>query len=245
LEQGDITAAEAWEQHLPDDALRPKLPYRERQSYAEESFSVFLHDIIGITRGRLRLAQDRPEEAAQIFVETGENAAVQERFSVQLECKIRTAAAYQACGKTAQAQECLTFALRRARPEGYVRLFLEAGPVLIPLLREAAERGIETDYARMLLAAFGEAGNQTPAAGARLAARKLPPSELADPLTGREIEVLSLVAAGLSNQDIADRLFLSVGTVKRHVHNIFGKLDAGGRVEAIARARTLGLLDDA
>jgi len=65
---------------------------------------------------------------------------------------------------------------------------------------------------------------------------------LADPLSERELEVLDLIAAGLTNREIADRLFITVGTVKRHVNNIYGKLQAHHRAEAIARARDLGLL---
>jgi len=65
---------------------------------------------------------------------------------------------------------------------------------------------------------------------------------LVDPLSERELEVLDLIAAGLTNREIADRLFITVGTVKRHVNNIYGKLQAHHRAEAIARARDLGLL---
>jgi LuxR family maltose regulon positive regulatory protein len=65
---------------------------------------------------------------------------------------------------------------------------------------------------------------------------------LIEPLSERELEVLRLVADGLSNREIADRLFVSVGTVKTHVHNILGKLGVEGRPRAIARARELDLI---
>jgi LuxR family transcriptional regulator, maltose regulon positive regulatory protein len=69
-----------------------------------------------------------------------------------------------------------------------------------------------------------------------------PAQSLLEPLSQRELEVLRLVAAGLSNQEISERLFLVLGTVKGHTHNIFGKLGVQRRTEAIVRARELGLL---
>ena len=66
--------------------------------------------------------------------------------------------------------------------------------------------------------------------------------QLVEPLTERELEILRLLALGLSNQEIADRLILAVGTVKTHNHHIFGKLGVANRVQALARARSLNLL---
>jgi len=65
---------------------------------------------------------------------------------------------------------------------------------------------------------------------------------LVEPLTAREIELLRLVAAGLSNQEIAEKLVIAVGTVKAHTASIYGKLDVRSRTQAVARARELGLL---
>ena len=67
-------------------------------------------------------------------------------------------------------------------------------------------------------------------------------SALVEPLSERELEVLSLIAEGLTNKEIALRLYLSLGTVKVHAHNIYGKLDVNGRTQAIAKARSLHLL---
>ena len=75
---------------------------------------------------------------------------------------------------------------------------------------------------------------------ARPAAR--PPQPLIEPLSEREVEVLRLIAAGLSNQEIAARLIIAPGTVKRHINNIYGKLGVQSRTQAIARGREVGLL---
>jgi DNA-binding NarL/FixJ family response regulator len=71
-----------------------------------------------------------------------------------------------------------------------------------------------------------------------------PTSSLAEPLTPREAEVLDLIAQGLTNQAIADQLFLSVGTVKSYTSHIYSKLHVSNRTAAVARARDLGLLGD-
>jgi LuxR family maltose regulon positive regulatory protein len=90
--------------------------------------------------------------------------------------------------------------------------------------------------ARLLQARLAERAAAEPGAARR------PMQQLVEPLTGRELEVLRLVAQGRSNRQIAGELYLAVGTVKAHVHAISGKLGAANRVEAVARARELGIL---
>ena len=82
-------------------------------------------------------------------------------------------------------------------------------------------------------------GSQT--AGERVSSHAIN-QPLVDPLSERELEVLALIAEGLSNREIAETLYLTVGTVKVHASNIYNKLDVGNRTEAVARARELGLL---
>jgi LuxR family maltose regulon positive regulatory protein len=123
-------------------------------------------------------------------------------------------------------------ALRMAEPEGYVRLFVDLGLPMARLLQEARDRGVMPQYVERLLGAFGSV---TPAPGRGGAA-------LPEPLSQREEEVLALIAAGLTNREIADRLIISAETAKKHVGNICDKLDVRNRTEAAARARELGLL---
>jgi LuxR family maltose regulon positive regulatory protein len=106
------------------------------------------------------------------------------------------------------------------------------------LLYEALARGIAPDYVRRLLAAFPVA---EPEQAAPLETRA-PESDLIEPLSERELRVLQLIAEGLTNPEIAPRLFLALNTVKTHSSNIYGKLDVHSRTQAVARARALGLL---
>ena len=96
---------------------------------------------------------------------------------------------------------------------------------------------INADYARRLLVAFGGSDDSN------LPHPSQPRGEsLAESLTPRELEILRLVAVGMQNQAIADHLVISLPTVKRHIANVYGKLDVGTRTAAVARATELGLL---
>lgn len=122
-------------------------------------------------------------------------------------------------------------ALSWAQPEGYVRTFADLGKGMESLLVSAIRRQIVPDYAEKILAAMSES-RQKPILG-QLA--------LIEPIHPRELEVLRLISAGLTNSQIAEKLVISTGTVKTHVHNICGKLETHNRTEAAARARELGL----
>jgi LuxR family maltose regulon positive regulatory protein len=113
-----------------------------------------------------------------------------------------------------------------------VRTFLDEGEPMAKLLRRALTQGIAPNYVARLLAAFGEeAPSLSPAMDA-----------LVEPLTEREMDVLRLIVAGLSNAEIAEELFVAVSTVKSHVNHIYGKLGVENRIQAVERARTLGLV---
>jgi LuxR family maltose regulon positive regulatory protein len=126
------------------------------------------------------------------------------------------------------ALELLTGALKLSQPEHFIRSYVDAGEGLIPLLQESARRGIVPDYVGQILSAFGTG--------------KRPALPLVEPLSEREVEVLRLVAAGMSNREIGEKLFISTGTAKTHVHNVCGKLGVRNRTEAATRAKELGLV---
>lgn len=125
-------------------------------------------------------------------------------------------------------------ALTLAEPEGFKRVFLDEGLPMHEVLEHAATRGKHLPYVTQLLDAFArDEARQVKIAMAQL---------LAEPLTGRELEVLRLLATGQSNAAIAQTLVITSETVKKHLKNIYGKLDVHSRVAAVNRAREIGLL---
>ena len=146
------------------------------------------------------------------------------------------ALAHAAQGDIPPALVSLERALTLAEPEGYVRLFVDEGVPMAQLLSEAAARGMMPDYIGKLLAAF-QAGAQTSKEKPNLPLAQ----PLIEPLSQRELKVLQLIAQGLSNHAISERLFLALSTVKGHNRIIFDKLQVQSRTEAVARARELDL----
>ncbi len=143
------------------------------------------------------------------------------------------ALAFEAQEESTKALGSLERALSLAEPEGYLRLFVNEGEPMHDILRRAVASGVGGAYALRLLSAFDESATSSTQS----------PDELIEPLTPRELEVLRHVAAGMTNRDIAEQLFISVSTVKRHIANIYGKLNVGHRTEAVARANQLKLLN--
>lgn len=140
-------------------------------------------------------------------------------------------------GEKEKAVKILEKVLEQAEPEGFIRLFVDEGKPMEELLSTAAAQSIRPGYTSKLLAAFRQERPDEPPATA------IPGSgSLIEPLSPRELEVLRLIAQGLSNQEICQRLFLALDTVKGHNRRIYDKLQVQRRTEAIARARELGLI---
>ena len=154
-----------------------------------------------------------------------------------LETSILKILVLDALGRTEDALALLESSLDLAAPAGYVRLFLDEADRLIPYLNTCSEKNSSAgDYARSLLAQFSETTRPS------LAAQETQAGQI-EPLTRREREVLGLMAGGLTNQEIARALHISLGTVKRHIANIYGKLNAHNRTQAVAVARKLLIID--
>jgi len=200
-----------------------------------------LYRFLHLARARLLLAQGRQAEAAALL-DSAYQAAQANGWGYGLVTALAVRAL--AAQTVEEAAPFIDEALRLAEPEGYRRTFLDLGGGLVPLLRDAARRGAHAAYAGKLLTAFEAC--EGPAAEARSAepegAPVGAPMGVIEPLSSRELEVLRLAAAGLSNTEIARRLFIGAGTVKTHIHHICGKLCARNRTEAAMRARELRMV---
>lgn len=169
--------------------------------------------------------------ATEMIADVLRLAEAEGQVAMEIDALAMRAMVMERRGQTVAAMTALEHALRLAEPEGYVRLFVDLGRPMGQLLQEARDRQIMAPYVEKLLQAFGEA----PA----MSVQGLP-----EPLSPRELDVIRLVAAGLTNEEVASELFISPETVKKHTGHIYGKLGVTNRTEAAARARDLGLLPD-
>jgi LuxR family transcriptional regulator, maltose regulon positive regulatory protein len=238
----EIAIASAWMVRLcliRGDLAEAAARERRRATDAEDAAAA-ARTLDRITSARLVHARGRHREALRPLEGLREAAEASGRTRDLVEILSLQALARWASNEKERAVNTLAEALALAAPEGYVRTFVDEGKPMAELLSavlEARRRGwldppIPAHYPRKLLAAL-ERGD----ADARLPAQRLP-----EPLSGRELEILQLVAAGKPNSRIASELFVSVGTVKTHLNNAYRKLDARSRTQAVARARELDLI---
>ncbi len=205
----------------------------------------FLREFEHLTLARILIyqyEQDRNpetiESAIRLLTRLLAAAETEERGGSVISILLLQALVYSAQDHDSQAIASLRKALTLAAPEGYLITFVLEGKPMAQLLSAAATQGIMPDYVQQILATFPD--TQVPPVSATC----LISQPLVEPLSQRELEILALISKGYSNQEICDRLFLALSTVKGHNRNIFGKLGVQRRTEAVARARELGLLGD-
>ncbi len=214
IRQGDLEEAARWGERLPDIGSMIAIDWHVPPC--------------------LLLAQGKKEAAARLLEEVSERLI---RFGAPgMVVRIRV---YQALATDSEdsALEFLAQALTQAEPEGAIRYFVDEGRLLRPLLEKALAREITPEFTRKLLDIIYDEERQRQARK-RATEAPLPPGLL----SGRELDVLRLLADDASNQRIAAKLSVSLGTVKTHVHHIIDKLEVKDRRQAVQRARDLGLL---
>lgn len=240
LAQGDLGAATDWADAQgidPDD----------QPSYTREPEYLVL--------ARLLIAQGRPAAALGLLERLAACAADGHRDGSLIEIRVLHALALDAEGGDPEALAALAEALAWAEGEGWVRVFVDEGPPIAALLRKLAaspvasgatgshEARLTAGRAAKLLRWF----DASPVAGAspdRRRSRGIRVPGLVEPLSEREFEVLQLIAAGRPNREIADELFVTVDTVKKHVTHVLGKFGVDNRTQAAALARSLGLIQE-
>jgi len=195
-------------------------------------YKVMPNEPIDIATAYSRLAEGKFGEADELLEKLQQSAEKTGRNGNLIEILLLRALAIQAKGNTQRAVDLIVKALFLAEPEGYVRIFVDMGASMAALLKDVAQRGVATHYVHRLLMEFKSTKPGRP----------LTYYPLIEPLTARELQVLRLFADDLSNREIAQKLVLTVGTVKTHTHNIYNKLDAHTRAGAIKRAINLNLL---
>ncbi len=236
LQQGNLAAAKAWAEkcglHANDDP----------------DFHV---EIDHLVLARVLITNGAAPDALRLLTKLEESANAGGRVARLIEIQTIQALAHQALGQSNHAIQQLEKALDLAAPEGFVRTFVDEGASLVPLLQKLAGRGTAVGYIRQLLTGM-DAFSQ-PQLQARSIAQTTapttpyePPADafdlLLNPLTDRELATLRYLASELTIPEIADQLIVAPSTVRTYVKQIYSKLDAHTRIEAVIRARTLALI---
>ena len=229
---------------------------REANRWAEscglnvDDEAIYATELSHITYARWLFARGEGEKALPLIKRVQRSAQAGSRIRALIHLLTLEALIQQSLGKEVPANAALETALSLAQPESFMRTFIDEGEPLAKLLKQCLkqdgkrwerEKPALLPYVMKLNEALGALGPQTPTRAAQSEAEGLPWWYLEDPLSDRELEVLQHVAKGLSNQEIADKLFLSTGTVKRHMSNIYQKIDVHSRTQAVERARSMKL----
>jgi LuxR family maltose regulon positive regulatory protein len=228
LEQGELKSADRWTAE------------QEERLVSDKGFG-FANELTRITLSRVYIAQKKPDETIRLLTRLEESAESGGRKRSLIEILILKALTLKILGETAQAIAALENSLSQAEPEGYIRIYMHEGPPMQRLIAQwsaHASDGALRDYSIRLLSQFDAGPHQIMAMGEKVS----PTGDLVEPLTLRELEVLQLICAGDSNQAIANKLVISIKTVKKHTGNILGKLGVTSRAQAMVKARQSGLL---
>jgi LuxR family transcriptional regulator, maltose regulon positive regulatory protein len=254
LAQGDIVAASEAMARGDETSRRPSVTpaFRGRHAAYRVLFCIRTKDQAGMEEWGRRIGEYAPHLGLEfhsvpprLLIAQGQIELAREQLGRVYEKTVETGAhglgitvrVYQSLAASTQ-EEALSFlsdALVKGEAAGYIRTFVDEGQLLSPLLRKALSQGISPHYASMLLATIqAEAQRRNP----KQTEGPSPQSILSD----RELEIMRLLENGLPNAAIAERLVISLATVKTHIHNISRKLEANNRSQAVAKAREMKLM---
>jgi len=220
LLQGELDEAEVWAREM---GLRPDEVFGYEQRFEYQNLAHLL-----AAQGKFDQARNVVDALVQVAEKADDGFYLLQFYTLK-------AIILNKMNKPDEAMIAMGKALSIASPEGYVRAILDEGAEVEGLLHKAIAKGIEVDYAQKLLVALR-------ATAKTKLSKDTVEMSLPEPLSQRETEVLRLLVTDLSVPEIADNLVVSVSTVRSHIKNLYGKLDAHSRHEAVTKARELGIL---
>jgi len=226
---GNAAARDALEAWITDSQLTTSWREQHSQLLAPHHSIDFRQTILA----RFYLLKNRTDKALVVLDWLARKAEDAGRCGDLIGVRVLTALALDKAGRREEAVTVLEKAVLAAEPEGYLRVFLQEGKPLMALISHAHKVHPQPFYERLLKQLAPSAAASASVTGV---------GSLVEPLSARETEVLGMIARGLSNREAADALFLAPATVKKHLENIYGKLDVNKRTQAVARARDLGLI---
>ena len=232
LRQGHVAEADLWARKAPNIKLAPA--YRFYTPH--------------LTLPRVLLARRTAKslsEADALLSRMHDYYASIHSTHVLIDVFVLQAMVHVAQGNESQALEKLAEALALAEPGGFIRPFLDQGSKMADLLSRLKKQNPTLQYARKILAAFDSGKTESisdPSDDPSQSLSIFPGEPLIEPMTNREIEVLRELAKGMSNKEIAKSLFISPGTVKKHLYTTYHKLGAKNRYQAVIKAKSIGIL---
>ena len=232
LLMGNLDEVMEWEKHIDTSSVN--------LSQQVDSFSIIfapMHDQYALTHAWFLIYQGDYDQAIEILEQLFEHAQENNTDDLTIQYAVLLAVTYEKKNDRSLALRYLRTALNAAQPEGYIRVFLEQGNDILNLLYEAARQDIQAEFTGTLLSLFPQMEVKKESN-----AFIIHEGDVIEPLSDREVEILDMIAQGLSNQQIAYRLHLSLSTVKVHSYNIYRKLNVHSRVQAVTRAKALKIL---
>lgn len=215
---------------MPEVAAAQVLVLLHQGQLAAAAHLAQTHDL-PLSQARVYLAQGDPATALAVLEPVRQQAATRGWPDELLSATVVAALAHYAHGESDTAMHLLGEALALAEPGGCIRIFVDEGPSMAALLREAAKHGLAPNYAHQLRASFGERDSRAPST-----------QLVIEPLSARERDVLRLLRTGLNGPDIARELMVSLNTMRTHTKNIYTKLGVNSRRAAVLRAEQLDLV---